>query len=146
MSVEEEVGCPPVASTEPTAAPPSKRAPKITVTKADGTTAGEAPATVPATEPAIEATPAAEPAKRRGRPRGSSNGRTAKAAKSSASSTGEEVYRVQTAIQLTADGPSGRTYFDRVVMGTGASAQAANTNSARQLEEVYKTWEKIYLG
>lgn len=151
MSEQEEVvGCPPVASTSTPPAAGSKRAPKITVVKSDGTVAGEAPSAA-APEPAGEAAVAAEATaavasvpKRRGRPKGSSNGKTAKP-RQVAPETGA-TYRVTAAIQLAAEGPNGKVYFDRVLTGTGADEVAANHVLATELTEMYKTWEKIYLG
>lgn len=150
MSEQEEVvGCPPVASTSTPPAAGSKRAPKITVVKSDGTVAGEAPAAAApelAGEAAVatEATAAVASApKRRGRPKGSSNGKTAKPRVAPVSG---EPYRVTAAIQLAADGPNGKVYFDRVLTGTGADEVAANQVLATELTEMYKTWEKIYLG
>jgi len=149
---EEEIGCPPVVSTSAPAQPAPKRAPKITVVKSDGTTVGEAPtAAVPADTAAGEAALPAEATaaaasgpKRRGRPKGSSNGKTAKARHEPTAAVGS--CRVTAAVQLAAEGPSGKVYFDRVLMGTGADAEAANRVLAIELTEMYKVWEKIYLG
>jgi hypothetical protein len=49
-------------------------------------------------------------------------------------------------VQLAAEGPGGKVYFDRVLVGTGADAETANRVLAIELTEMYKVWEKIYLG
>jgi hypothetical protein len=148
---EEEIGCPPVASTSAPAQPAPKRAPKITVVKADGTAVGEAPtAAVPADTAAgeaaspDEAAAAASAPKRRGRPKGSSNGKTAKPRQ--VAPVSGATCRVTAAVQLAAEGPDGKVYFDRVLTGTGTDAEAANRVLAIELTEMYKVWEKIYLG
>jgi hypothetical protein len=141
---EEVVGCPPVASTSAPAAPAPKRAPKITVVKSDGTTVGEAPTPEPEPEAAAEATAAvASEPKRRGRPKGSSNGKTAKPRREPTAAVGS--CRITAAIQLAAEGPDGKVYFDRVLVGVGADASAANRVLAIELTETYKVWEKISL-
>jgi hypothetical protein len=146
MSEQEEVvGCPPVASTSAPAAPAPKRAPKVSIVKSDGTTVdGETAAAAAPAEPEAAAVAASEPPKRRGRPKGSSNGKTAKP-RQVAPETGA-TYRVTAAIQLAAEGPDGKVYFDRVLTGTGADASAANRVLAIELTEMYKVWEKVYLG
>lgn len=149
---EEEIGCPPVASTT------SKRGGRISVVKTDGTTVGETPTVEPGSEPGsappvdapVESTEAAAVAsapKRRGRPKGAANkgnGRAKSAPAVAISATSG--FKVKAYLRFVSTAPDGsRIYFDRWVGATNPDPAEAAREISDKLGKVYASWEKVYL-